>query len=807
MADTVYLAHISQDKRKQTVAEHCCGTAQYASDSLKAVGMSDTAYLASVMHDMGKCKEEYSSYLRNAVDGEVNAKRGSVNHSFAGARFVLDRWHDSEKLGYEEITAELLAFAIGSHHGLFDCVDERQNSGFYHRQTKEGIGYRESVENYLRQCTPEEELDARFAASVQEMTPIIEKISTLSRQEDGELANGETFFYLGLLARMLLSAVIEGDRRDTAVFMSGESFLRCPENMRPIWSDCLNRMEAKLNSFSMDKDINRARRAISDTCASFADRPGGVYRLNVPTGGGKTLSSLRYALTHAKRWNKSRIIFTSPLLSILDQNAEIIRDYIGNNSLILEHHSNFADPNNTLEQLQNVELLMDSWEAPVIITTLVQLMNTCFSGKTSSVRRFHSLTNSIIVIDEVQTVPSKMLTLFNLAVNFLSEICGTTVVLCSATQPTLESYVVHHPLLHTPPDIVPPQPDLWNAFKRTEIRNAGCFRLAELPQVIEDSLQECNSLLVVCNKKDEAAFLFREIRDKGYPCFHLSAAMCTAHRRATLQALETALEQAKTSGKKLVCISTQVIEAGVDISFQRVIRLAAGMDSVIQAAGRCNRHAEQTEPAPVSIVQCMDEKLFHLQDIVWGKNATIALLDAFQKNPNHFQGDLSSKNAIEYYYNLLYNGMEADYQDDVTKEYGSIYHLLSDNPKYADANCGNANRYFLRQAFGLAGKLFQVFDQNTTDVLVPYEKGRDIREQLINTAQIHGAKDWKEIKGLIEEAKGYSVSLYRYQLDKLLQLGAVTPLFEESVFVLADGFYDEDTGFSIQKGTNDYWEV
>lgn len=805
MTGTVYLAHISQDKRKQTVAEHCRGTAQYASDSLKAVGMSDTAYLASLMHDMGKCKEAYSSYLKSAVDGDANAKRGSVNHSFAGARFALDRWHDSEELGYEEITAELIAFAIGSHHGLFDCVDERQNSGFYHRQTKEGIGYKESVENYLQQCAPKEELDARFAASVHEMTPIIGKISTLSQQEDVELANGETFFYIGLLARMLLSAVIEGDRRDTAAFMSGDSLPRYPENMRQIWSDCLARVEAKLNSFSMDKDINRVRRAISDTCASFADRPGGVFRLNVPTGGGKTLSSLRYALTHAKRWNKSRIIFTSPLLSILDQNADIIRDYIGDNSLILEHHSNFAEPENTLEQLQNFELLMDSWEAPVIITTLVQLMNTCFSGKTSSVRRFHSLTNSIIVIDEVQTVPTKMLTLFNLTVNFLSEICGATVVLCSATQPGLES--VQHPLLRKPDDIVLPVPGLWDVFKRTEIRDAGCLRLAALPQIIENSLQECNSLLVVCNKKDEAAFLFREMRNKGYRCFHLSAAMCTAHRRTTLQALETALEEAKTGGKKLVCISTQVIEAGVDISFQQVIRLTAGMDSVIQSAGRCNRHAEQAEPAPVSIVQCMDEKLFHLQDIVWGKNATIALLDAFRKNPERFQGDLSSKKAIAFYYTLLYNNMEADYQDDVTKEYGSIYHLLSDNPKYADANCENANRYFLRQAFGLAGKLFQVFDQNTTDVLVPYEKGRDIREQLINATQIHGAKDWKEIKGLIEEAKGYSVSLYQYQLDKLLQLGAVMPLFEESVFVLADGFYDEDTGFSIQKGINDYWEV
>lgn len=801
----VLLAHIAQDGRKQTVAEHCRTAAGYASNSLKTAGMSNTAFLAALIHDMGKCKEAFSKYLTDTVRGDVSAKRGSINHTFAGVRFVLERWHGSGELGYDEITAELLAFAIGSHHGLFDCVDEKQNSGFFHRQTKEGIGYQESVDNYLGHCATSDELDTLFRASVEEMTPLIEKISNLSQQKDDELANGETFFYIGLLARMLLSAVIEGDRRDTAEFMNCDHFPQWPENMQEIWSNCLAHAEEKISAFPLDLSINWARRWISDACASFADRPGGVYRLNVPTGGGKTLSSLRYALAHAKKWNKSRIIFTSPLLSILDQNAEIIRNYIGDNTLILEHHSNLADPGNETEQLHNLELLMDTWESPIIITTLVQLMNTCFSGKTSAIRRFHSLSNSIIIIDEVQTVPNKMLTLFNLAVNFLSEMCGATVVLCSATQPSLEA--VRHPLLQTPPDIVLPQSDMWDVFKRTEIQNAGCFRLAEIPQVIENSLQECNSLLVVCNKKDEASFLFRAIRDKGYRCFHLSAAMCTAHRRTILQALESALVEAKMSGKKLVCISTQVIEAGVDISFQRVVRFAAGMDSVIQAAGRCNRHAEQKEPALVSIVQCTDEKLFRLQDISRGKNATIALLNTFQKYPVQFQGDLTSQKAIEFYYHKLYNGMEADFQDDVIEGFGSIFHLLSDNPKYADANCEKGNCYFLRQAFQLAGKLFQVFDQNTTEVLVPYGKGRDIREQLIDAARMHGARDWKTVRERIEEAKAYSVSLYQYQLEQLLQLGAVTPLFEESVFVLADGFYDEDTGFSIQKGTNDYWEV
>lgn len=204
-------------------------------------------------------------------------------------------------------------------------------------------------------------------------------------------------------------------------------------------------------------------------------------------------------MTHAAKWNCSRIIFTAPLLSILDQNAQVIRDYIGDDALILEHHSNLAEPKETPERLQELELLTASWSAPIIITTLVQLLNTCFSGRTSAIRRFHALCGSVIVIDEVQTVPGKMLTLFNLAINFLSEVCGATIVLCSATQPCLEA--ADHPLHRQPVDLVPQQKALWDVFKRTDIQNAGCAKLEELSQIVTEVLSSCDSLLVVCNTK------------------------------------------------------------------------------------------------------------------------------------------------------------------------------------------------------------------------------------------------------------------------------------------------------------------
>jgi len=731
----MFPAHIRETGERQTVQEHCRNTAALAATALRPLGLEKSAYLVGLLHDAGKNKQEYAQYLSEAVSGG-NAVRGSVNHTFAGVRLLLDRWHGGcGTFSYSDVTAELLAFAVGSHHGLFDCIDPQQHSGFFHRQTKEGIFYDESRQGFLAEVADEEELERLFRDAVREMTPMLDRLAAFPRKTP----------------------------------------------------------------------IDLARHTISDTCAAGAARPGGVYRLNVPTGGGKTLASLRFALTHAAKWNCSRIIFTAPLLSILDQNAQVIRDYIGDDALIVEHHSNLAEPKETPERLQALELLTASWSAPIIITTLVQLLNTCFSGRTSAIRRFHALCGSVIVIDEVQTVPGKMLTLFNLAVNFLSEGCGATIVLCSATQPCLEA--ADHPLHRQPVDLVPQQKALWDIFKRTDIQNAGCARLEELPQIVMGALSSCDSLLVVCNTKKEAAFLFESLQAENCRFFHLSAAMCMQHRRETLQALQSALDKPSADRQRVVCVSTQVIEAGVDISFQRVIRFSAGMDSVVQAAGRCNRHAEQKKPAPVRLIRCTDERLRGLDDIVRGQNATTALLTAFSKTPEAFRHDLSSEEAIRFYYRRLYAEMEPGFQDDQTQAHGSLYHLLADNPRYADANCAQAERYLLRQAFRLAGSLFQVFDEDTRSLLVPYGKGRELQNTLRNAAQVYGQKDWAVIRGCIDGAKGYCVSVYRYQLERLESLGAVISLFDGGILLLSDGFYNEHTGFSLEAGTRDFQEV
>lgn len=698
-----YYAHIRQmdtGLERQTAADHCRNAAEYAGRCLAPVGLERAGRLLGLVHDCGKFKEEFARYLLEGIGA-----RGSVNHTFAACRLLLERYHGEVADPMAAITAELLAFAAGSHHGLFDCVDENRQSGFLHRMEKSGIGYAESRRNFFNQCASEGELDRLFAGAVEEIT----RIGGLLTAEDAY----ENAFQLGLLARLLLSALVEGDRRDTAEFMGGCVYPPQPEDLHRFWKAYLERVEEKLLRFPADTPICRARREISDRCRRFAEREGGIYRLNVPTGGGKTLSSLRYALAHGAKWGKRRIIFTVPLLSILEQNAAVIRAYLGDDGIILEHHSNVLRTEEGAE-LDRRELAVESWNAPVIITTLVQLLNTLFDGSTTAIRRFQGLCDSIIVLDEVQTVPPRMLTLFNLAMDFLAKVCGATILLCSATQPRLEW--TDHPLRGELPEVVPYDEKLWAPFRRTVITDAGGMNLEELAEFASEQLEQVQSLLVVCNRKDEAEFLFNRLGDQAEMACHLSASMCTAHRRETLARLNGALEQ----GKKSLCVATQVIEAGVDISFERVIRLAAGMDSVVQAAGRCNRHGETRVPVPVYVVLCLGENLSKLREIADGKAATQSLLEAFHRSPERFDHDLSSDKAIREYYRKLYGNAREGYQDHAIKKPDTtLFDLLSGNEKFYDDDAPYYGMFFLNQAFKLAGSRFEVFDSNTRDVIVP----------------------------------------------------------------------------------------
>lgn len=781
----VFLGHIRTDGSEtviQTAAEHSRNTSIHAGNCLRDAGLENAGSLAGLVHDCGKFKDEFTRYLRNP-----NGVRGSVNHSFAGFRLLIERYHTETADPMDALCAELLAYAAGAHHGTFDCVDEDRRSGFLHRITKENIGYEESVDNFLRQCVTEAELDSSFSRACEEVNAIYRKLLRLDPSQE------EMMYYIGLLARLLLSAVIEGDRRDTAEFMCGVRSTSAREDMESFWAPYLERVERKLDKFAQDTPIQRARREISDRCRAFAEKKGGVYRLNVPTGAGKTLSSLRYALAHGKKWGKRRLIFTSPLLSILEQNAAVLRDYLEDDSIILEHHSNVVHTEDGWD-LDQRELAVESWDAPVVITTMVQLLNTLFEGNTTAIRRFHGLCNSVIVIDEVQTVPTKMLSLFTCALDFLANVCGVTVIMCSATQPYLEK--TNHPLRSVTEDMIPYDAELWEVFRRTVIIDGGRRTMEQITEFAVETLENVSSLLVVCNRKDEAAYLFTQLRSHAEAACQLSAAMCTAHRRSVLARLQTALAQ----GKRCLCVSTQVIEAGVDISFQRVIRLTAGMDSVIQSAGRCNRHGESELPAQVSVVSCLGEKLEKLRDIRDAKQATESLLDAFRQDSAPFDGELSSQKAIKWYYQKLYGNMPKDHQDyKIPQKSLSLFDLLSDNHRYFDEEAPYAKRFFMAQAFRLAGALFEVFDNAARDVVVPYAEGAALIAELGK----HGTRDPSFLRGWIQRAKPYTVSVYDYQLKVLGN--AVTEY--DGIAVLNPAFYDEEIGLLLRPKEYDFLEV
>lgn len=792
-----YYSHIRRNEdgsiERQTIEEHCRHTAEIASELLQSIGAGKAAYLAGILHDMGKCKQEFQIYLEKAFRGEKTVK-GSVVHTFAGVKYVLDKYHDT---GSEvtQIIAEIIAFAIGAHHGLFDINIANKENGFQHRRDAIDIGYEESRKGFFENCINASQVDMLMKDAEEELWNIISgNILGLYNEENASKAEAEIAFHMGLLARLLLSAVIEGDRSDTASFMSGEPYL---ESMDTDWAFYLARIEKKLEQFHGQKPIDRARKEISDQCRKFANKRGGVYTLNVPTGGGKTLASLRYALAHAAIYRKKRIIFTIPLLSILEQNAAVIHQWIEDDSIILEHHSNVVTGEMDGEDDGEKEALTESWNAPIIITTMVQLLNTMFSGNTSSIRRFHALVDSIIVIDEVQTVPLKLLSLFNLAVNFLAEICGATVILCSATQPELTA--TEHPLLTKPVEMVPYSKKIWDVFKRAVITDDGSMALEDVPDYAAKLIGCSKSLLIVCNKKAEAEYVYHEMEEKGYCCYHLSASMCMEHRRRTLKKLEQDLKNADMQ-HPVICVATQVIEAGVDLSFMTVIRFAAGMDSIIQAAGRCNRNAENDGISKVHIIQIKGENLSKLQDIQRGKDATISLFYEYRKNPEKFYNDLSSQAAIKSYYKRLYDAYDRGAMDFPVKEKGcTIYNLLSLNGKY----CTNTHGYYYRQAFKTAGNSFSVFDEDSIDVIVPYGEGKEIITQLCSVNR----EDFANKKQLIKRAAQYSVSVYQYQQKELERTGCLYWICDGSVAILTDENYDLETGFTMKRQQMNYLEV
>lgn len=799
MDNKEHLAHITTidgERINQTLAAHLRASAEYAGQALTSIGLYNTGYFAALIHDIGKAKREYSEYLEKSY---LNKKviKGSVNHTFAAVKFIIGRYYEKAKTPYEILTCEIIAIAVGSHHGLFDLDDPTETSnknGLEYRvkYDEDEISYKESLENFLNEVAGLDELDNLFKAACEEVENIVKKIE---KNKEEYKANG-MFMEFGYLARLVTSAVMEGDRRNTAEFMNGKTMpvFDCDKEF---WKKQLEQMEKKLSDFSCDTPINSVRQFISDSCCSFGKKRPGIYRLTVPTGSGKTLSSLRYALSHAAEYGKKRIIFIIPLLSVLEQNSKDIHKYLDAEGMILEHHSNLVSYDESKDELDARELLTETWGAPVIISTLFQLLNILFSHKTSAVRRMNALCDSVIIIDEVQSLPLKFAGLFSMAVNFLAECCNATVVLCSATQPAFETL---KPSLHIEKEneIVTLDSERAKVFQRAEIVNRIInegMSVEELADFACELIQTRDSLLIICNTKAEAKAVYKQLNYKSngnYALYHLSTSMCQKHREEILSQIGKV--PGLKSNEKVICVATQMVEAGIDFSFESVIRIEAGLDNIVQSAGRCNRSNEWEKICQVFVVRLKNEKLGPLRSIAEAQSCFTAVCQQMGSD-----ADFTSNEFISRYYCRFFKGdysiKEMKYAVSIGKNKditSYVTDMLSMHKKYKDEI-----PYRMRQAFRTAGELCKVFDDDKTDVIVNYDDFSN--ECIINLTSGEAQHSLKYMKAELSKLKPYTVSLFKHELDQLKRNKKVEYEQDTGVIILDKAAYNRDFGVSVNE--------
>lgn len=773
-----YIAHINSEET-QSVHEHCENTAKMAARFSADFGAKYIGILLGLLHDGGKLTERFRKYIL----GNSHDKRGDIDHSFAGAKYICELADEADRKKFYGVS-RLIARVIISHHGLHDWIDENCEDYFKKRVCKDE-DY-EQIRRNIDEIFGRDRLLLLLEKAEREYSIIRKEICAFSesRSEKSE----EFAFYNGMLERIMESVVIDADRIDTAAFMSDESEEESID-LKAIWNVMNTNIERKLNSFSDKADpISLRRRNISDRCASFSENNVGICRMIVPTGGGKTLSSLRFAIEYCRNHGMKKIVYAAPFMSILEQNSEIMREIAGDDNFI-EHHSNaFADISDkeNSEEFMEYELHAERWDLPVIATTMAQLLNTLFSAKLTCVRRMHRLSRAVIIIDEVQSIPLKCVNLFNLAINFLTKICGAAVVLCSATQPVME--MTKYPLaVDKKSSMTGDFSEDFKIFHRSDIvsdiKPCG-FDYDEAAAFCLEKFAEGGNLLVIVNTKAAALNLYKKLTEasaENTVVVHLSTNMCPQHRKDKICEIRRLLDDKKP----VICVTTQLIEAGVDISFRVVVRSLAGLDSVVQAAGRCNRHGECDEICRVHVIRLKDENLGSLHEI---KDAQ-GIMQSMLKTEKY--SDWQCDEAVSDYFSKLYSMEKSSLSYNVTDcgQKTTILNLLTLNKERYCVSQKTMSK-FSAQAFRTAGTLFNVIDDKASDVIVPYNSEA---EHLIE--ELEGTE--KKVCKLLRRAQKYTVSVYSGMAKKLNENNAVCSL-KSGVLVLEKRFYDNEFGVSTE---------
>ena len=705
MAD--YYAHVRETGERQTVKEHLDGTAKLASEFAAEFNSADQGKLMGMAHDIGKYSKEFQ---RRLLYGGPK-----VDHASAGA-------HESVK-----INQPYAAICISGHHsGLPDLgsIDDLEEGTFWGK-----------INRARRNMIPE-----YFSWSKDIRLPEATLPDYITCKPDPL----NDMFYI----RMLYSCLVDADFLDTEEYMRGASRGIQGDTIEVLYKKLLLKIEDN-GWLKPSGALNGKRSEILQNCIDKAECPKGIFTLSVPTGGGKTISSLAFALKHDARNNMKRIIYVIPYTSIIDQTAEVFREVLGREN-VLEHHSgvDYASEDCVDEVDLRMCLASENWDAPVIVTTAVQFFESLFSSKNSKCRKLHNIANSVVIFDEAQMLPVPYLRPCIYSMAQLTKNYKVSIVLCTATQPALEHLFREFIDKYEPIELCPPHILQDPVFKRASIEKVGDMDWGE----VADYMNSKDQILCIVNSRASARKVYGLLQGEGV--YHLSTLMIPVHRKEKLREIRDRLR----SGKKCRVVSTSLIEAGVDVDFPVVLREETGLDSVIQAAGRCNREGKR--PAEKSVV-----KVFKPEDnppAIFRTNIDVSRM--VMKNYD----DLSSNDAIKEYFNKLFSfkGQQAFDKADVIQTI--------------------KGRSF---PFKTIADRFHLIDSKTQAVMIPTGYGEELLERKMN-GEVN--------RNLFREMNQYQVNIYENHLKALIETDDVRALDDGTWYLRNLDLYKPDTGLSLE---------
>ena len=630
-----YIAHLNEG-RIQTMKDHLCGTAELAGRFAERFGKADWGYACGMLHDIGKYSLAFQDKIKNNSDRRVD-------HSTAGAKACF------EKGGMYSF----MSYCIAGHHSGLPDYGSSSDPG--NAPTLQG-----RKKKHIEDC-------GAYKSEIH-----IPEIKTLPFDPKN---SPDPDFSLSVFIRMLYSCLVDADFLDTEYFMKeGRTQRETGEEPAVL----LEKLKKHVAGWLLNEDtetVNGRRTEILRHCFECGRKERGIFQLTVPTGGGKTIASLAFALQHAVENQMDRVIYVIPYTSIIEQNAAVFRKILGEQN-VLENHYN-VDYEST-EELKPMQLASENWDKPVVVTTNVQFFESLFANKSSKCRKLHNIANSVIIFDEAQMLPTDYLkpciaVMEELAANFRSSI-----VLCTATQPALSPFFQREMPVT---ELCPRVEEQFRFFERVTFQNVGTISEDELIE----KLQKEEQALCIVNTKKRAQRLYQKMEGEGV--FHLSTAMYPKHRRRVLDKIR----QLVKDGEKCILISTSLVEAGVDLDFCTVYRQLAGVDSMIQAAGRCNREGKRDAQDSFAYLFQFEEK-----EYVPGQQLQIDVSKMLLSEGE----DISSLHGIEKYFEALYHfrGESLDKK--------KIFEEFKDK----------------RYNFAKAAKEFKLIEENTLTVFISREE-------------------------------------------------------------------------------------